>query len=82
MKSRSGRKKGKHGLGHVQTVLSDLREIRVIDRPEDRHAYLLLRYDTNPDGATDIVRGSDHPVLADWQGSINMNVLFAKGVIG
>ena len=153
-------------LGHVQTVLSDLRGIRVIDRPEDRHAYLLLRYDTgvdvpswmasdgtmrllaltllaylpdnreiylleepengvhplavegicdslssaydaqvlvtthspallalvepgqvlcfdnNSDGATDIVRGSDHPVLADWQGSINMNVLFAKGVIG
>ena len=153
-------------LGHVQTVLSDLRGIRVIDRPEDRHAYLLLRYDTgvdipswmasdgtmrllaltllaylpdnreiylleepengvhplavegicdslssaydaqvlvtthsptllalvepgqvlcfdkNPDGATDIVRGSQHPVLADWQGSINMNVLFAKGVIG
>ena len=153
-------------LGHVQTVLSDLRGIRVIDRPEDRHAYLLLRYDTgvdvpswmasdgtmrllaltllaylpenreiylleepengvhplavegicdslssaydaqvlvtthspallalvdpgqvlcfdkNSDGATDIVRGSQHPVLADWQGSINMNVLFAKGVIG
>ena len=153
-------------LGHVQTVLSDLRGIRVVDRPEDRHAYLLLRYDTgvdvpswmasdgtmrllaltllayfpdnreiylleepengvhplavegicdslssaydaqvlvtthsptllalvdpgqvlcfdkNPDGATDIVRGSQHPVLADWQGSINMNVLFAKGVIG
>ena len=153
-------------LGHVQTVLSDLRDIRVVDRPEDRHAYLLLRYDTgvdvpswmasdgtmrllaltllaylpdnreiylleepengvhplavegicdslssaydaqvlvtthsptllalvepsqvlcfdkNPDGATDSVRGSQHPVLADWQGSINMNVLFAKGVIG
>ncbi len=153
-------------LGHVQTVLSDLQDIKVIDRPEDRHAYLMLRYDTgvevpswmasdgtmrllaltllaylpenreiylleepengvhplavegicdslssaydaqvlvtthspallalvrpgevlcfdkNEDGATDIVRGSDHPVLADWQGSVNMNVLFAKGVVG
>jgi len=153
-------------LGHVQTVLSDLQVIRVIDRPEDRHAYLMLRYDTgvevpswmasdgtmrllaltllaylpenreiylleepengvhplaveglcdslssaydaqvlvtthspallalvrpnevlcfdkNEEGATDIVRGSDHPVLADWQGSVNMNVLFAKGVVG
>lgn len=153
-------------LGHVQTVLSDLENIRVVDRREDRHAYLMLRYhtgvevpswmasdgtmrllaltllaylpdnreiylleepengvhplalegicdslssaydaqvlltthspallalvepdqvlcfDKNADGATDIVRGSDHPVLADWQGSINMNVLFARGVIG
>lgn len=153
-------------LDHVQTVLSDLQDIRVVDRPEDRHSYLMLRYDTgvevpswmasdgtmrllaltllaylpdnreiylleepengvhplavegishslssaydaqvlmtthsptllalvdpgevlcfdkDSDGATDIVRGSDHPVLADWQGSINMNVPFAKGVIG
>ena len=35
--------------GHVRTVLSDLRDIRVVDRPEDRHAYLLLRYDTGVD---------------------------------
>lgn len=153
-------------LGHVQTVLSDLRDIRVIDRPEDRHAYLSLRYETgvdvpswmasdgtmrllaltllaylpdnreiylleepengvhplavegirdslssaydaqvlvsthsptllalvdprdvlcfdkNRDGATDIVRGNEHPVLVDWQGAINMDVLFAKGVAG
>ena len=39
----------KEWLSHVQTVLSDLRDIRVIDRPEDRHAYLLLRYDTGVD---------------------------------
>ena len=153
-------------LGHVRTVLADLRGIRVIDRPEDRHAYLRLRYDTgvdvpswmasdgtmrllaltllaylpdnreiylleepengvhplavdgirdslssaydaqvlvathsptllalvdprevlcfekNREGATDIIRGNEHPVLADWQGSINMDVLFAKGVVG
>ena len=42
----------------------------------------VLCFDKNAAGATDIVRGSEHPVLADWQGSINMNVLFAKGVIG
>jgi len=153
-------------LGHVRTVLADLRGIRVIDRPEDRHAYLRLRYYTgvdvpswmasdgtmrllaltllaylpdnreiylleepengvhplavdgirdslssaydaqvlvathsptllasvdprdvlcfekNREGATDIIRGNEHPVLADWQGSINMDVLFAKGVVG
>ena len=153
-------------LSHVQTVLSDLKDIRVVDRAEDRHAYLMLRYDTgvevpswmasdgtmrllaltllaylpdnqeiylleepengvhplalegirdslssaydaqvlvtthspallvlvepsevlcfdkNADGATDIIRGNDHPVLKDWRGAINMDVLFAKGVAG
>ncbi|MCY3808019.1 MAG: AAA family ATPase [Gemmatimonadetes bacterium] len=153
-------------LGHVRTVLADLRGIDVIDRPEDRHAYLRLRYDTGVDvpswmasdgtmrllaltvlaylpdnrevylleepengvhplavdgirdslssaydaqvlvathsqtllalvdprevlcfekdleGATDIIRGNEHPMLADWHGSINMDVLFAKGVVG
>ena len=33
-------------LSHVQTVLADLKDIRVIERPEDRHVYLMLRYDT------------------------------------
>ncbi len=153
-------------LRHVQTVLSDLRDIRVTDRPEDRHAYLRLLYDTgvqvpswmasdgtmrllaltllaylpdnheiylleepengvhplalegirdslssaydaqvlmtthspnllalvdpsevlcfdkNAEGATDIVRGSDHPILADWQGAVDMDALFARGVVG
>ena len=153
-------------LGHVRTVLSDLTDIRVTERPEDRHAYLNLHYETglevpvwtasdgtmrllaltllaylpenrfvylleepengvhplalegirdslssaydaqvlvtthspaflalvdpsevlcfdkNADGATDVVQGSEHPVLADWQGTINMDVLFARGVVG
>lgn len=33
-------------LRHVQTVLSDLSTIRVITRADDRHAYLMLEYDT------------------------------------
>lgn len=153
-------------LGHVRTILADLTSIRVFERPEDRHANLVLQYVTgveipswtasdgtmrllaltllaylpenrfiylleepengvhplaldgirdslssaydaqvlvtthspaflalvepsevlcfekNADGATDVVRGSDHPVPKDWQGSINMDVLFAKGVVG
>ena len=153
-------------LKHVQTVLNDLMDIRVVVRPEDRHAYLTLRYDTgvevpswtasdgtmrllaltllayiphnrqiylleepengihplalegildslwsaydaqvlttthspallglvnpsevlcfdkNVDGATDIVRGNEHPMLKSWQGSLDKNVLFAKGIIG
>ena len=153
-------------LEHVQTVLTDLTDIRVVVRPEDRHAYLTLRYDTevevpswmasdgtmrllaltllaylpdndeiylleepengihplalegvldslwsaydaqvlttthspallglvepsevlcfdkDQDGATDIVRGNEHPILARWQSSLDKNVLFAKGIIG
>lgn len=153
-------------LKHVQTVLNDLMDIRVVVRPEDRHAYLTLRYETgvevpswtasdgtmrllaltllayvpdnrqiylleepengihplalegvldslwsaydaqvlttthspallglvnpsevlcfdkNLDGATDIVRGNEHPMLKSWQGSLDKNVLFAKGIIG
>ena len=33
-------------LAHVQTVLSDLASIRVVERPDDRHAHLILRYRT------------------------------------
>ena len=95
-------------MGHVRTILADLEDVSVIVRGEDRHAYLMLRYDTgmevpswtasdgtlrllalveppeilcfdkNADGASDIVRGSEHPLLRDWQGSIDKAVLFAK----
>ena len=33
-------------------------------------------------GATDIVRGSEHPDLRDWQRGINLGTLFATGVLG
>ena len=33
-------------LAHVQTVLSDLESIRIVERPDDRHAYPVLRYRT------------------------------------
>ena len=41
-----------------------------------------LCFAKDADGATDIVPGDIHPRLADWQGSPNMDVLFASGVIG
>lgn len=153
-------------LSHVQTTLSELEYVGVVEREDDRHAYLRLRYKTGvevpswmasdgtlrllaltllaylpgndeiyileepengihplavdcvfqslssvydsqvlvashspvvlrmaaleealcfakgADGATDIVRGNVHPRLRDWQGSPNMDVLFASGVIG
>ena len=36
----------------------------------------------NGEGATDVIRGADHPILRDWRESVDMNVLFATGVIG
>ena len=153
-------------LEHVQTTLSELEHVRVVERKDDRHAYVQLRYRTGVDvpswtasdgtlrllaltlpaylpgadeiylleepengihplavdcviqslksvydsqvlvathspvvlrmadpedalcfakdseGATDIVRGDDHPRLRGWQGSPNMDLLFASGVIG
>ena len=150
----------------MQTVLSDLRGIRVVEREEDRSVYLLLEYTTgvevpswmasdgtlrflvitliaylpyegglylleepengihplalhaiydslssaydsqvlvathspaflklsdpkevlcfakDDEGATDIIHGRDHPILRDWQGSVDMDALFATGVIG
>ena len=160
-------------LSHVQTMLPDLQEIRVVEREEDRSAYLMLRYATGVEvpswmvsdgtmrflaitlipylpctdqiagqfpgqvymleepengvhplaldaiydslssaydsqvfvathspaflklaepnevlcfakdrrGATDVIRGDLHPILNDWQGSVDINALFAKGVV-
>ena len=153
-------------LAHVQTTLPDLEDIAVVERQEDLHAYLMLRYKTgveipswtasdgtlrflaltllaympegdkvyvleepengihpqaldavysslssvydsqvlvathspvflklarpeealcfakNEDGATDIVYGHAHPLLRNWQGAADMELLFATGVIG
>ena len=42
----------------------------------------LLCFAKTPDGATDIVRGSDHPAVRDWKGEANLSTLFAAGVLG
>ena len=156
----------KEWIAHVRTALPDLREIRTVERDEDRHRYLVLDYDTglhapswlvsdgtlrmlaltilayipnlegiylieepengihpravetvlqslssaydaqvllathspvilslakpkevlcfgrNDEGATDIVRGSDHPYLREWRGETDLGTLFASGVLG
>lgn len=33
-------------------------------------------------GATDIVRGTDHPRLREWKGEVDLGTLFAGGVMG
>lgn len=42
----------------------------------------LLCFAKNDDGATDIVRGTEHPALREWRGEINLSTLFAAGVLG
>jgi predicted ATPase len=42
----------------------------------------ILCFAKTPEGATDIVSGDQHPSLCDWQGEINLSVLFAAGVLG
>lgn len=42
----------------------------------------LLCFAKTEDGATDIVRGSKHPRLQQWQGATDLSTLFASGVIG
>ena len=36
----------KDWLAHVQTVLTDVQDVEVVEREEDRHLYLRVRYDT------------------------------------
>ena len=153
-------------LAHVGTTLTDLEGVRVVERQDDRHAYLMLHYRTgvtvpswmasdgalrllaltlpaylnggnriytleepengihplavecvfqslssihgsqvllathspvvlrnaepeqvlcfakDASGATDIVKGHEHPRLREWRGSPDMEILFASGVIG
>ena len=42
----------------------------------------VLCFAKDDEGATDIVRGDEHPHLKDWHGTADMNLLFATGVIG
>ena len=42
----------------------------------------LICFAKDEDGATDIVRGDEHPRLSDWKGALDLGVLFAAGVLG
>ncbi len=153
-------------IGHVRTALTDLNTVDTVERPEDKHRYLRLSYQSglsapswmisdgtlrllaltllaylnqaghiylieepengihpraveavfqslsstyenqilcashspvilslaepeqilcfarSSGGATDIVRGSEHPMLRDWRRGIDLGTLFATGVLG
>lgn len=42
----------------------------------------LLCFAKTEDGRTDVIQGDQHPVLRDWQSSIDLETLFASGVLG
>jgi predicted ATPase len=42
----------------------------------------ILCFARTPAGATDIVRGSEHPALAEWRHGMDLGTLFAIGVLG
>ena len=42
----------------------------------------VLCFQKTEQGATDIVRGKEHPSLRDWRGKPDLSVLFASGVLG
>jgi len=46
---------------------------------EPRH---LLVFGKAPSGATDVVRGPDHPALQEWRNEVPLETLFAAGVLG
>jgi hypothetical protein len=46
-------------------------------KPDD-----VLCFGKTEEGATDIVRGSEHPELSDWRGEVDLGTLFASGVLG
>jgi len=42
----------------------------------------VICFKKDSDGATDMVLGSEHPELRNWQGEVNFSVLYASGVLG
>ena len=42
----------------------------------------VLCFAKDDSGATDIVRGDEHPALVDWQHDVSLGTLFATGVLG
>jgi predicted ATPase len=42
----------------------------------------VLCFAKTPDGATDVVRGSEHPALRSWKGTPNLGLLFGSGILG
>jgi len=42
----------------------------------------LLCFSRNADGSAQIISGDKHPLLRDWEGSPNLEILYASGILG
>lgn len=42
----------------------------------------ILCFARTPEGATDVVRGDEHPNLREWRRGTDLGTLFATGVLG
>ena len=52
----------------------------VLAHTEELSSVILMQ--TQDDGSSTAIRGSEHPRLRDWKGSIDLGSLFATGVLG
>ena len=46
------------------------------------NVYDMLCFAKDEDGATDVVLGTEHPMLQEWQGEADLGTLLASGVLG
>jgi len=51
-------------VAHIQTALPDIRTIKTIERPEDRHRYLVISYDSGLDAPSWVVSDGTLRMLA------------------
>ncbi|MFO0818768.1 MAG: ATP-binding protein [Pirellulales bacterium] len=74
----------------VETMIESLRDVDNAQILVATHSPVVLSnvqpsevlcFAKDPEGATDIVRGSEHPALVDWQRDISLGTLFAAGVL-
>lgn len=81
---------GIHPLG-IETVYQSLSSVYDAQVLVATHSPMLLGL-ARPDnilcfartdaGATDVVKGSDHPSLREWRGELDLSTLYAAGVLG
>ncbi len=67
-----------HSVDNAQVLLATHSPVILAASQSDD----VLCFAKTSEGATDIVSGSRHPRLEDWQGEMDLGTLFASGVLG
>jgi predicted ATPase len=66
------------GIPHAQVLLATHSPIILgLSEPKD-----LLCFSKTKEGVTDIVLGSEHPMLKNWQEGVNLQDFYAAGILG